>query len=196
LAYTASKYLLSLKKANIEKDDEEFFTCDDKRIDREVVASQCHTAYFLQKRCTACGAITEGEKQAHSCIFFSVVACEMHTQNLQPDKARMVLAYVDFKLIAQKKDSQSNLPCVCIHLISPTRILSACYSVIDALWCILSIVNANSLHQAMPCPTFMKSIAVDIMSLPLIVHFYRDHVLALHFNFRQIAAIVDSVHGR
>ena len=30
-AYTASKYLLSVKKANIEMDKEEFFTCKDKR---------------------------------------------------------------------------------------------------------------------------------------------------------------------
>jgi len=37
----------------------------------------------------------------------------------------------------------------------------------------------------------MKSIAVDIMSLPLMVKFYRDHVLVHHFNFKQIAAIVD-----
>jgi len=40
LAYTACKYLLSLKKANIVMDDEEFFTCNYKPIDKEVVASQ------------------------------------------------------------------------------------------------------------------------------------------------------------
>ena len=191
MPYTASKYLLSLKKANVEMDEEEFFTCNDKRIEREVVASRCHTAYFLQKRCTACGAITEGEKKAHSCNFFSVVACEMHTKNLQPEKARMALAYVEFKLNAQKRDTLGNSPCVCVHLITPTRILSACYSVIDALWCILSIVSSDSLREDMPFPTFMRSIAVDIMSLPLIVQFYRDHVLVHHFNFKQIAAIVD-----
>jgi len=191
MSYTASKYMLSLKKANVEMDEEEIFICKDKRIERDVVASQCNTAYFLQKRCTACGAITEGENQAHSCNFFSVVACEMHPKNLQPEKARVGLAYVEFKLNSQKKDSESNSPCVCIHLISPTRILSACYSVIDALWCILSIVKSNSLHQDMPCPTFMKSIAVDIMSLSLMVQFYRDHVLVHHFNFKQIAVIVD-----
>jgi len=37
----------------------------------------------------------------------------------------------------------------------------------------------------------MISIAVDIMSLPLIVHFYCNHVLAQLLNYKQIAAIVD-----
>ena len=144
-------------------------------------------AYFLQKRCTAYGGITEGEKQAHCCDFSSVVACEL----LTPEMARMVLACVEYKLIAEKRECQSISPRVCIHVISLTRILSACYSVIDALWCSLLIVNPHSLHQAMQCPTFMKSLAVDIMSLPLTIHFCGDHVLAQHFNYEQIVAIVD-----
>jgi len=201
--YTACPYLLSVQKANLQLDEQEYFTVSDQEIRSKVMQSECNGAYFLPKRCEACGGGIELEQEGHNCDFFCVAACELHDQHPTKEKTRMMLVYVEYKIAAVRLECQSSVPCVRLHVLSPTRLFSACYAGINTLECILSVTNKVGcqcggqggvlcpVHVVVPCPMFLKTMPVNVLSLRILIHFYKENVLSTWYNEKKTDAVVE-----
>jgi len=158
-------------------DNAEGFIVSDATNRTQTVMNTVNAAYFLQDRCMACGAELESDKKhLHNCAFFCVAACEQENTNI----TRTVIAYVEFNVLATiRTDMTTSVPCVSIHVISPSQLLSACLSVIDALLLLLATCkpSANTTpdpETRLPCPTmlFRDMLRVDVTCLHSIIAFY------------------------
>ena len=177
MPFLKSKYLLSLRKRNLKMDEAEGFVLCDAANRTQNVMSTVNAAYFLQDRCAACGAELDCEKNhAHSCAFFCIAACEQeHTSAV-----RMVVVYVEFNIRAALRTEQTaSVPCVSLHVLSPSHLLSACLGVVDALALLLETCSpcVGALptgNVELPCPTmiFRDMLRVDVTCLYSLIAFY------------------------
>ena len=189
MPYLASSYALSIKKRNLSMDVKETFEINDRQSRSQMVLSTVNTAYFLLQRCGACGGQLEHNKKTHSCSFFCVAACQMASTH----ELKNVVAYVEYNILASAvgKHETKNTPCVSVHVITPSRLLSACYGVIDTLQLLLRCtlgVHYNAL-QEVPFPRFLSSLSVDVMCVSNVIAFYMQHAVPLNLGERKRAAI-------
>ena len=160
LPYTESAHVLSLRKRNLSMDEAEgFVAIDDSNRSLNVLTS-VNAAYFLQDRCSVCGAELDSGKQTHTCAFFCVAACQLE----QSGVIKTAVAYVEFNLLASARDCpSSSIPCVSVHVLSPSRVVLACFTVIDALQIFLRTAlgvgieaSLQSAAAPVPFPTFLR----------------------------------------
>ena len=166
LPYLKSAHSLSLRKRNLSMDNAEGFIVSDASNRTQAVMNTVNAAYFLQDRCMACGAELEGDKKhSHNCAFFCVAACEQENTNT----TRTVIAYVEFNVLATIcTDLTTSVPCVSVHVLSPSQLLSACFSVVDALVLLLatckpSVNTPPDPETSLPCPTMLFAICFGLM---------------------------------
>jgi len=194
LPYLKSAHSLSLRKRNLSMDEAEDFILTDATNRTQAVMSTVNAAYFLQDRCMACGADLEADKHhTHHCAFFCVAACEQETTNT----TRIVIAFVEFNVLATTRtDLTTSVPCVSVHVLSPSQLLSACLSVVDALLLILarckpSIHVPSHLETLVPCPTmlFRDMLRVDVTCLHSIIAFYVEAAIPKNWAINRKTAI-------
>ena len=194
LPYTASMHVVSLRKRNLSVDDYEGFVAQEETTRSHNITSSVNAAYFLHDRCAVCGAEVDHDKKQHKCDFFCVAACVQEKTNA----TKMVLAYVEFNLLAAARPSTEKcVPCVSIHVFSPSQVVAACLSVVDALdllmrSCLESTGNNSwSCETAVPCPAmlFQDMRSIDVSSLYTIVSFYIKNVVPTAFGIRVKAAM-------
>ena len=110
----------------------------------------------------------------------------------------MVLAYVEFNLLAVARPSTEKcVPCVSIHVFSPSQVVAACLSVVDALdllmgSCLDSSGNRSwSRETAVPCPTMLLQDmrCIDVSSLYTVVSFYVKNAVPVAWGIRVKAAM-------
>ena len=198
LPYTASTHVLSPRKRNLSLDEAEgFIAIDDNNRSHNVISS-VNAAYFLQDRCSACGCELDSDKKVgHSCAFFCIAACQLEPSNL----TKTVVAFVEFNLIATARECPTrNVPCVSVHVLSPSRMVAACYSVIDALQILLraavvgggdGVVHNRETTIPLPCPTFLRKnmLQVDVTCLHTVISFYMKTAVPVGLGARKRAAI-------
>ena len=86
-----------------------------------------------------------------------------------------VVAFVEYNLLATTlcASASENSPCVSLHVITPSQLLLACFSVIDTLGVVLRLAMGvqYDAEPVIPCPDFLNVARLDIMSLLTVVEF-------------------------
>jgi len=178
LPYTESAHVLSLRKRNLSMDEAEGFVANDHNNRSLSIQTSVNAAFFLHDRCSVCAGEMDTGKKAHTCAFFCTAACQL--ENSMATKT--AVAYVEFNLLASTRECPpSSVPCVSVHVLSPSRLVSACFTVIDALQILLcsalgagTIAAVESAATPVPCPTFLLRgmLRVDVTCLHAVVDFY------------------------
>jgi len=178
LPYTDSAHVLSLRKRNLSMDEAEGFVANDHNNRSLSIQTSVNAAFFLNDRCSVCAGELDTGKKAHTCSFFCIAACQL--ENSMATKT--AVAYVEFNLLASTRECpSSSVPCVSVHVLSPSRLVSACFTVIDALQILLcialgagTIAAVESAATPVPCPTFLLRgmLRVDVTCLHAVVDFY------------------------
>ena len=187
--------MLSLRKRNLSMDEAEgFVAIDDSNRSLNVLTS-VNAAYFLQDRCSVCGAELDSGKKTHTCAFFCTAACQLEKSGV----IKTALAYVEFNLLASARDCPStSIPCVSVHVLSPCRVVSACFTVIDALQIFLRTALGvgtdaalQSVAAPVPFPTFLRRgmLRVDVTCLYAVVAFYMKFAVPVCMAARKRAAM-------
>ena len=189
MPYTSSTNVVSIKKRNVSVDARESFDVCDSASRSRLVQNTVNAAYFLQQRCGACGALVENTRKPHSCSFFCIAACQVAgTCTLEN-----VVAFVEYNLLATtlRFSAGENSPCLSLHVITPSRLLSACFSVIDTLGAVLRLAMGVQYdgEPAIPCPSFLNVARLDIMSLSTVVEFYVLHAVPASLGERKRVAV-------
>jgi len=186
LPHMASACILSLKKQNLSLDDAESFDiCDDQNRSQAVI-NTVNAAYFLQQRCSACGAEIESDKKTHLCAFFCIAACQM----AESKEIKQVVAFVEYNLLATRREcATKNMPCVSVRVITPLGLLSACYTIIDAFAVLVGYARGGVKHMVSERPAFLQRLPVDMMSLSTVIDFYMKTALTAGLGDRKKTAI-------
>ena len=186
LPHMASACILSLKKQNLSLDDAESFDiCDDQNRSQAVI-NTVNAAYFLQQRCSACGAEVESDKKSHVCAFVCIAACQM----AESKEMKQVIAFVEYNLLATSRECATKImPCISVHVITPSRLLSACYSIIDAFAVLVGYARGGLDGIVSDCPALLRRLPVDMMSLSTVVDFYMKTDLTAGLGDRQKTAM-------
>jgi len=189
MPYTSSTHVVSIKKRNVSMDVRESFDVCNSASRSRLVHNTVNAAYFLHERCGACGAQLENSRKPHSCSFFCIAACQVAGKCVLEN----VVAFVEYNLLATtlRASGNENTPCVSLHVITPSRLLSVCFSVIDTLAAVLRFamgVQYDAKHT-IPCPDFLRVARLDIMSLSTMVEFYVQHAVPASLGERKRVAV-------
>lgn len=195
LPYTESAHVLSLRKRNLSMDEGEGFVANDQNNRSRSLLTSVNAAFFLLDRCSVCAGEVDGEKKAHTCAFFCIAACQLENSEV----IKSTVAYVEFNLLASTRECPaSSVPCVSVHVLSPSRLVSACFTVIDALQILvctaLGVGTSAALASAatpVPCPTFLMKgmLRVDVTCLHAVIDFYMKSALLGSIPMRKRAAM-------
>jgi len=187
--------VLSLRKRNLSIDEAEGFVANDDNNRSSNVLTLVNAAYFLHDQCSVCGAELDSGKKTHTCAFFCVAACQLE----QSGVIKTAVAYVEFNLLASARDCpSSSIPCVSVHVLSPSRVVLACFTVIDALQIFLRTAlgvgieaSLQSAAAPVPFPTFLRRgmLRVDVTCLHAVVAFYMKFAVPGGMAARKRAAM-------
>jgi len=195
MPYTDSQHMLQLTKRNVSMDAAESFVVCDEATRADVKTKTTNDAYFLNERCNVCGCeLDDGKTTQHSCSFFCVAACQVES-----GATKNIVTYIEHNVLARVRGQNANAsttsaPCMSMHVVSPVRMLSACYSVIDALEIMLRHAAGLQLppgpaQLAMPCPFFLQTMPVDVMCLSRMIEFYVECLASMGFSGKKRAAV-------
>ena len=189
MPYTLSTNIISIKKRNVSMDVCESFDVCASTSRSRLVHNTVNAAYFLHARCGACGAPLENTRKPHSCSFFCIAACQVAGKCVLEN----VVAFVEYNLLAAAlcEHGSENTPCVSVHVITPSRLLSVCFGVVDMLAAVLrfALGTQYDAERAIPCPDFLRVAHMDVMSLSTVVEFYVQHAVPASLGERKRMAV-------
>ena len=195
MPYVSSMYAVNITKRNVSMDTRESFNVSDKYIRSQTVMNTVNAAYFMQERCGTCGGQLEHTKKKHVCPFFCIATCQMADSS----HLKNVMAFIDYNILATTtdKDSPKNTPCISVHVITPSHLLSVCFSIIDTLNLLLCLGIGVQFdpERALPCPDFLSEMPVDIMSLSTVIAFYMQYVVPSNLGERKRTAVCKILIG-